>query len=281
NLNQEAEDLVEWVGNQNLSLLNTLGTGTFFGVNMPQESVLDLTFATNNIAAKIQDWQTIPRVGSDYHAILFSIKSLGQLPSYTLNKEVNNQQLEAQLLDLPHTSSYLSKKILLGQDNSLVEKLEKLGEDITTVVQTALKESTLLWTSELDNLKSDQNRAFRWKKEYLIAKYRYLKDIKKAELNHWETFLQKETLKEIFKAMAYTKDNLSIRIPAIKGKETFREKCQAFREDLFPPPPSTLAPLLNTYKGDSRWEWPALTKEELEFACVSVKATSPGLDLIS
>ena len=323
NPNQEAEDLVEWVDNQNLSLLNTLGTGTFFRVNMRQESVLDLTFATNNIAAKIQDWQTIPGVGSDHHAILFSIESLGQLPSQlkrfnikktnwdifnnTLNEEVNNQQLEAQLLDLPHTSSYLSRKILLGQDNSLVEKLEKLGEDITTVVQTALKESTPLvsqkpkpkpwWTSELDNLKSDQNRAFRvlkreasrednsqinqWKKEYLIAKYRYLKAIKKAKLNHWETFLQKETPKEIFKAMAYTKDNLSIRIPAIKGKETFREKCQAFREDLFPPPPSTPAPLLNTYKGDSRWEWPALTKEELEFACVSVKATSPGPDLIS
>ena len=81
--------------------------------------------------------------------------------------------------------------------------------------------------------------------------------------------------------MAYTKDNLSIRIPAIKGKETFREKCQAFREDLFPLLLSTLAPLLNTYKGDSRWEWPALTKEELEFACVSVKATSPGPDLVS
>ena len=154
---------------------------------MRQESVTDLTFATNNIAAKIQDQQTILGVGSDHHAILFSIESLGQLPSQlkrfnikktnqdifnsTLNKEVNNQQLEAQLLDLPHTSSYLLRKILLGQDNSLVEKLEKLGEDITTVVQTALKESTLLvsqklkpkpwWTSELDNLKLDQNRAFR------------------------------------------------------------------------------------------------------------------------
>ena len=81
--------------------------------------------------------------------------------------------------------------------------------------------------------------------------------------------------------MAYTKDNLSTRIPAIKGKESFREKCQAFREDLFPPPPTTPAPSLHTYKGDKKWDWPSLTKEELEHACLKVKATSPGPDLIS
>ena len=146
-------------------------------------------------------------------------------------------------------------------------------------MQTALKESTPLasqkpkpkpwWTSELDSKKRDLNRAARvlkkeasregnqvhqWKREYLIAKYGYLRAIKKAKINHWEAFLQKETPKEIFKAIAYTKDNLSTRIPAIKGKESFREKCQAFREDLFPLPPTTLAPSLHTYKGDKKWD---------------------------
>ena len=173
-------------------------------------------------------------------------------------------------------------------------------------MQTALKESTPLasqkpkpkpwWTSELDSKKRDLNRAARvlkkeasregnqihqWKREYLITKYGYLRAIKKAKINHWEAFLQKETPKEIFKAMAYTKDNLSTRIPAIKGKESFREKCQAFREDLFPLPPTTPAPSLHTYKGDKKWDWPSLTKEELEHACLKVKATSPGPDLIS
>ncbi|EOA85609.1 uncharacterized protein SETTUDRAFT_112536, partial [Exserohilum turcica Et28A] len=59
----------------NLTLLNTLGVGTFFRAYMRQESVLDLTFATNNIATSIQDWQTIPKVGSNHHAILFSIST--------------------------------------------------------------------------------------------------------------------------------------------------------------------------------------------------------------
>ena len=96
---------------------------------MRKESVLDLTFTTNNIAAKIQNWQTIPEVGSDHHAILFSIEYSSQLPSLpkrfnikktnwnifkdTLNKEIDNLQIETQLLALPNASIYILRKILL------------------------------------------------------------------------------------------------------------------------------------------------------------------------
>ncbi|EOA85608.1 uncharacterized protein SETTUDRAFT_112538, partial [Exserohilum turcica Et28A] len=67
-------------------------------------------------------------------------------------------------------------------------------------------------------------------------------------------FLQKDSLKEIYKAMAYTKDNLSTRIPTIKSKESFTKKCKAFREDLFPLLPTTATPSFYTYKGDRRWD---------------------------
>ena len=50
-----AEELVGWIDAQNLTLLNTPGVGTFFRAHMRKESVLDLTLATNNIAASIQD----------------------------------------------------------------------------------------------------------------------------------------------------------------------------------------------------------------------------------
>lgn len=322
-----AEDLVKWIDAQNLTLLNTLGAGTFFRAHMRKESVLDLTLATNDIATSIQDWQTIPEVGSDHHAILFSIYTTSQLPSQlaslpkqyntkrtdwtsfkeTLGQEIKALDLEKRLSTLPPCSNYTSRKLILGQNIPLETKLDKLGQDLTRTIQKALEKSTPLvnqkpktkpwWTSELDSHKRDLSRAYRaykkeaakennsslyqWKREYLRTKNRYLKAIRRAKQSHWEAFLQKDSPKEIFKALAYTKDNLSTRIPAIKGKESFTEKCKAFREDLFPPPPTTATPSFHTYRGDSRWTWPTLTEDELHFACCKVKATSPGPDLIS
>ncbi|KAH7552688.1 hypothetical protein BM1_08639 [Bipolaris maydis] len=322
-----AEELVGWIDAQNLTLLNTPGVGTFFRAHMRKESVLDLTLATNNIAASIQDWQTIPKVGSDHHALLFSIYTTSQLPSQllsqqkqydtkrtdwtifkeTLGQEIKALDLEKRLSTLPPYSNYTSRKLILGQNIPLETKLDELGEVLTKAIQSALEKSTPLvnlkpktkpwWTSELHSRKRDLSRAYRaykkeaakennsslyqWKREYLCTKNRYLKAIRQAKQSHWEAFLQKDSPKEIFKALAYTKDNLSSRIPMIKGKESFTEKSKAFRENLFPPPPTTANPSFYTYRGDSRWTWPALTEDELSFACCKVKATAPGPDLIS
>ena len=38
-------------------------------------SVLDLTFATQGIVNKIEDWQTMPDLGSDHFGVLFTITS--------------------------------------------------------------------------------------------------------------------------------------------------------------------------------------------------------------
>jgi hypothetical protein len=56
---QRAEELVEWLEQQNLSLHNTPGTGTFYRPNLVRESVLDLTFTTSAIASCVSDWQII------------------------------------------------------------------------------------------------------------------------------------------------------------------------------------------------------------------------------
>ncbi|KAH7559020.1 hypothetical protein BM1_03957 [Bipolaris maydis] len=113
----------------------------------------------------------------------------------------------------------------------------------------------ILLETKLDELGEDLTRAIQ-------------KALEKSTL--LEAFLQKDSPKEIFKALAYTKDNLSTRIPAIKGKESFTKKCKAFREDLFPPPPTTATPSFHIYRGDSRWTWPALTEDELSFAYCKV-----------
>ncbi|KAH7557896.1 hypothetical protein BM1_05168 [Bipolaris maydis] len=298
----QAEELVEWIDTQDLTLLNTPGAGTFLRSHMRQESVLDLTFATSNTAANIQDWQTIPELPSQPASLpkQYNTKRTDWTTfKETLGQEIKALDLEKRLSTLPLCSNYTSRKLILGQNIALETKLDELGQDLTRAIQKALEKSTPLvnqkpktkpwWTSELDSRKRHLSRAYRaykkeaakennsslyqWKREYL--------PIRRAKQSHWEAFLQKDSPKEIFKALAYTKDNLSTRIPTIKGKESFTEKCKAFREDLFPPPPTTATPSFHTYRGDGRWTWPALTEDELHFACCKVKATSPGPDLIS
>ena len=83
-----SDELVEWLEAKNLHLLNTPGTGTFFRPSIDRESVLDLTFATSALASQIQDWQTLPDLGSDHKGILFTIpRSRDPTPRYTRSRE--------------------------------------------------------------------------------------------------------------------------------------------------------------------------------------------------
>ena len=55
NTSTGANELVEWLEEHDLSLLNTPGTGTFYRPNLARESVLDLTLATSSLASCIND----------------------------------------------------------------------------------------------------------------------------------------------------------------------------------------------------------------------------------
>ncbi|KAF1936117.1 hypothetical protein EJ02DRAFT_359877, partial [Clathrospora elynae] len=48
---------------------------TYIHTYMSMESVLDLTFATQDLAGKIEDWQVLPRLSSDHHSLLFAIQA--------------------------------------------------------------------------------------------------------------------------------------------------------------------------------------------------------------
>jgi len=72
-----ADLLVEWLENQELTLLNTPGEGTFFRPNLERPSVLDLTFTTSTLTSSIEDWQILPDLGSDHLGILFTVKGTG------------------------------------------------------------------------------------------------------------------------------------------------------------------------------------------------------------
>ena len=68
-----ADTLVEWINANNLLLLNTPGTGTFYRRHIETPTVINLTLHTSSLIDKIQDWQTLPDLGSDHFAILFNI----------------------------------------------------------------------------------------------------------------------------------------------------------------------------------------------------------------
>lgn len=68
-----ANDLVDWLEVNDLVLINTPGTGTYFRPGLVRESVLDLTLVTSSLASRIIDWQVLPDLGSDHFRILFTV----------------------------------------------------------------------------------------------------------------------------------------------------------------------------------------------------------------
>ena len=81
--------------------------------------------------------------------------------------------------------------------------------------------------------------------------------------------------------MAYTKDRLVEKIPAISGQDTFTGKYQAFRSTLFPAPPLALEPSWNSYR-PSLWKWSSLTQSELKDAYLAeMGGRTLGLDRIT
>ncbi|KAF1934933.1 hypothetical protein EJ02DRAFT_310909, partial [Clathrospora elynae] len=68
-----AENFINWIEAQLLEPINTPEVGTFFRPDMSRKSVLDLTFATQDLAGKIEDWKVLPSLASDHHGLLFTI----------------------------------------------------------------------------------------------------------------------------------------------------------------------------------------------------------------
>jgi hypothetical protein len=63
---------------------------------------------------------------------------------------------------------------------------------------------------------------------------------------------------------------------------TFQDKYNIFRTELFPLFSNTEPISLINYRPSSKWEWPILSKIELEQAYIlKIKRKTPGLDLVT
>lgn len=323
----------EWTQDQQLELLNEPGVGTFFRANMSEESVLDLTFATSDLAARAEDWQVLPDSGSDHHAIMFtlsaSVTDTHECPNpatrYNTRKAdwdsftgvfsdlVASEPAFQELHNFPLASPALSKALLKGEAPDLQTKLDALGDALSNTINAAASttiprmkqghRSKPWWNDDLKRLRGDMNNkqrryvlersrcstadCFLWKRDYLLSRNTYFQEIKTAKRDHWNQFLEKEDAQSIFKAMSYTKNSTSQRIPPIRSptalEESFDGKCAALRQTLFPPPPHTTLPDWDRYSPRaSSWEWPPLSRIEVHEACSpKVKSKTPGPDNIT
>jgi hypothetical protein len=199
-----------------------------------------------------------------------------------------------------------NRSILEGPKTTIpTQELDNIAEALTSAILYASntsiprtrtsKKSKPWWNENLRYLRKTMTKLGREKRlkptqarKYQDAKNTYFNAIKHAKIDHWNQFLSKEDPKSIFKAMAYTKDVLYQPIPNIRDprsntlKSDFKGQCQTLRETLFPEPPETPKPEFNGYKEDPNWEWPSLSKIEVQEACtMKIKGKSPGPDEIT
>ena len=147
---QGAYPFIDWIEEQDLLLLNTPGTGTFFRPHLSRESVLDLSLVTPDLASKASDWQVTPETRSDHYGLLFSIQtnnnlqtSLTNQPKYNTKKAdwtrfnqeleiaIGNSQTLQNINEINDPRKRDSKNLLLDQDNELAQQLEEIGNVVT------------------------------------------------------------------------------------------------------------------------------------------------------
>lgn len=291
-----ASNLLGWLEDNDFTLRNEIGVGTFFRPHLAAESVLDLAFTKGSLSQHDVNWRTI-NVGSDHLAISLDIQGTSQ----------TGQREKKKVLDLAKADWDLFQSTLLAKSMSInFSSSESMANSFTSCITQATKEaipertidasSKRWWTPELRALRRQMSRSYRTafscgrnpedleRRSYLQARNKYFQAIKTAKKDHWNAFLEKEDPKSIFKAMAYTKSSSRRQIPTIDQQSSFEGKCNAFTKTLFPAPPHQ-EPLPTRWASytEGSWEWPCLAEEELATACSSskVKGKTPGPDNIT
>ena len=89
-------------------------------------TVIDLTLNTSSLVDKIQDWQTLPDLGSDYYGILFNIVNTSTIStSNTINSRFNTKRANWDLFESTLITK-INKSSIKTQINDL-ESLSNIG----------------------------------------------------------------------------------------------------------------------------------------------------------
>ena len=109
----------------------------------------------------------------------------------------------------------------------------------------------------------------------------YFQTIRQAKKTDWQTFLSTARGKDVFTAYKYTKPRRVERTPTLnfQGKQAidFQNKCDTFRQAMFPMPPE--APPAPPIPPGPTLEWPTVTDSEIAAAInTSAPNKAPGPD---
>lgn len=125
---------------------------------------------------------------------------------------------------------------IIQEDNceGITGELNRIAQTLTEIITKAADvaiprvstspRAKAWWTPELKELRAKMSRNRRdvnrgecsTTRAYCEARNKYFEAVKQAKSDHWNTFLQKEDPKSIFKAMKYTNGNRVQRMPNIK-----------------------------------------------------------------
>ena len=86
-------------------------------------TVIDLTLTTSNLVDKIQDWQTLPDLGSDHYGILFNIINT----STTSVNNIINSRFDTKRADWELFKKTLSLKIAKSTISTQIDDLTNLS----------------------------------------------------------------------------------------------------------------------------------------------------------
>ncbi len=232
-----ANSLIEWLNKFNCELINISDEYTF--TRETSNSVIDLTFATFELASKIVNWSinNDAETDSDHEVIEFAInvehiKSVNNSMTESFNTQKANWNKFSQYFKNNHASI---KNRMIQLMNNFVSK--NLNEDaellrdhiIETSNQSIFKRrscenSKVWWTNELTEFRKNLARSKRTYKSSrteenlsIFKKNRneYFQAIKSAKKQFWSNFLNNAVEKEIFQAYKFIKNNRMKKLSSI------------------------------------------------------------------
>lgn len=258
------KELIEWTKLHKCKLINISDEYTFIrNSRTVAKSVIDLTFASENIESLISNWYVdFESTGSDHEIIRFDIiinfDQMNQLNSIEMSNRFNVAKADwNKFNDHLKNQSNVTQRILqelLEKEN--VDNLNQSAEILTNLLQNAAElhipkmrtcaKSKRWWNNDLTNLRKIMFKDRRAYKKYSThgnmmkfkeSRLKYFHEIRSAKQKYWSDFLQNAKNKKIFYAYKYIKPRVFEKMPSIQYEDrlniTFQEKCDAFIKAIY------------------------------------------------
>ncbi len=287
--------LIDWLNKFNCELINISDEYTFNRDN--SSSVIDLTFATIDLASKITNWSINDNaeIDSDHEVIEFSIsiediETVNNSMTRKFNTQKTNWNRFAQYFKNNHSSikDWMTRLLINSTSNSLNERAKLLKNVIIETSnqfiskKRSCENSKIWWTNELTQLKKNFAKA---KRMYKASKRKenssifkrnrndYFQAIRVAKKDSWSNFLNNAVEKKVFQTYKFMKNNQMKKLSSIQyEKKTnieFEDKCYAFIETMY----SMSSDIENTNENDIRlkldsesFKWSNLIESKLQKA---------------